>query len=49
MKKIIRGDMDFGFVFVIMIAIGPEKSIPVDMDDLCHEDMTGKRGENVTG
>ena len=36
--------MDFDFVFVIMIAIGPKTSIPVDMDNLCHEDMTREKG-----
>ena len=40
---------DFKFMFVVILTIGFERSIQVDMDDNSHEDMTGKGGENVTG
>ena len=31
-------------MFVIILTIGFERSIQVDVDDNCHEEMTGKRG-----
>ena len=34
----------FQLVFIVIITIGFERSIPMGVDDNCHGDMTGKRG-----
>ena len=48
-KNILQVSSSLIGVCCYIITSNPEYLILIAVDDICHEDMTGKRGENVTG